>query len=183
MWRCGSPECDCEGRQKGYLARDQSAAKALVRTLTPLVDAIVQKKLPRTRSDERAEVRQDIFLLVFRNLASWRGECPFCLWVRQIAIRAAYDQSRRNLRVERIGKAPDDPDKLVDPKPPPFGPQIWECIDRTVGRLPADQRRAYELHWKEDKTIEETAKTVGTSVRTIYTWLDRIKLRLLDCLD
>jgi RNA polymerase sigma factor (sigma-70 family) len=183
MWVCRSPQCDCEGHQRRSLERDESAAKELARTLTPLVDAIVRKKLRSAHREDREDVRHDTFLRVFKNLGQWRGDCPFCLWVRQIAIRAAFDQARRNLRLERIPKFEEDPDELVDPQPPPLGPRVWTCIERTVERLPEDQRRAYELHVKQDQTIAETARTLGTSERTIYTWLERIRKRLLDCLD
>jgi RNA polymerase sigma-70 factor, ECF subfamily len=183
MWRCRSPECDCESHQRRALARDERAAKELARTLTPMVDAVVRKKLPSARREDCEDVRHDTFLRVFKNLGRWRGDCPFCLWVRQIAIRAAFDQSRRDLRLSRIRMSEDDPDTFVDPQSPPLAPGVWKCIERTVERLPDDQRRAYDLHVTQQKTIEETAKTVGTSQRTIYTWLERIRQRLLACLD
>jgi RNA polymerase sigma-70 factor, ECF subfamily len=183
MWLCKSPACDCEGHQQMAMARDQSAARELARTLTPMVDAVARKILDSAHREDREDVRHDTFLRVFKNLGQWKGDCPFCLWVRQIAIRAAFDQSRRNLRQKRIRKSEDDPDTFVDPQSPPLAPRVWRCIDRTLERLPEDQRRAYDLHVKQEKTIAETAKTLGTTERTIYTWLERIRKRLLDCLD
>ena len=141
MWVCRSPECDCERLQRGSLGRDESAANELARTLTPMVDAVVRKKLPYAQPDDLAEVRQDTFLLVFRNLGQWRGECRFCFWVRQIAIRAAFDQSRRDLRQKRLRKSEDDPDRVIVPQTPPLSPQVWKRVDRTLERLPDDQRR------------------------------------------
>jgi RNA polymerase sigma-70 factor (ECF subfamily) len=183
MWLCRSPECDCEGHQRRSLARDESAANELARTLTPMVNAVVRKKLPYAQPDERAEVRQDTFLLVFRNLGQWRGECRFCFWVRQIAIRAAFDQSRRDQRQKRIRKSEDDPDRVIVPQTPPLSPQVWKDIDQTLERLPDDQRRAFEMRVRQDKTIEEIATAIGRSDRTIFTWMERISKRLLECLD
>ena len=183
MWRCKRPECDCEGHQRKCADGDQSAARELVRTLTPMVDEAVRTILRHSQPEDWDDVRQDTFRLVFKKFRTWRGECPFCLWVRQIAIRAAYSQSRLDQRLKRIRPAPDDPDQLVDRKPRPLPPQVWKCIDRTLGQFPDDLRRAYDLHVKQGMTIKETAKTAGTGERTIYLWLDRIKQRLLACLD
>jgi RNA polymerase sigma-70 factor, ECF subfamily len=183
MWMCKRPECNCDGNQRNCLSGDQASAKALVKTLTPMVEAIVKKKLPFSQPEDRADVRQETFLRVFRSLGGWKGECPFCLWVKQVAIRACYDQSRRDRRLKRIRTATGDPDLEVDPKTRPLSPEVWKCIEQKVERLPDGMRRAYELHMKQGMPIEETAKTVGTSVRTIYNWLDRIKAGFLSCLD
>ena len=143
MWGCRQPECNCEGHRNRYLARDQSAARSLVQTLTPMVDAVVQKKLPKAGSEERVDVRQDAFLRMFRDLKDWKGECDFCFWVRRIAIRAAFDQARRNKRLEQFGKAPDDPDKIVD----------WPaCV--TIQRMVTSRKDAWFLRHQARRAVE-----------------------------
>jgi RNA polymerase sigma factor (sigma-70 family) len=183
MWRCGSPACNCELNRRRYLDSDQAGAEELVRTLTPMVEAAVRKKLPYAPPEDHADVRQETFLRVFRYIGAWRGECFFCLWVRQVAIRAAYDQARSDRQIGLIPTVTDDPDGVVDWKTEDLSPQVWACIERTVEGLPTDMRRAYEVRTKEGMTLEETAKTVGKSAKTIYNWLQSITIALLDCLD
>ena len=148
-----------------------------------MVDEIVRKKLPFLQPEDRRDVRQDALLKVFKEIGTWRGECPFCFWVRQIAVRAAYDQSRREQRLKRLRKAGPDVEGLVDYRPQPLPTEVFNCVDRILHRLPEDMRAAYELRIVQEKTMEETAQAVGKSVRTITNWLDKVRERVLACLD
>lgn len=183
MWYCGHPECNCKRNWQRCMDGDRSAAEDLARTLTPLVDATVREARRHLQSEEQADVRQDTFFRMLKGLATWRGDCPFCLWVRQIAIRAVVDQSRLNQRLQRLRKAPDSLDGIVDQRTEPLSPQVLKCVQRTFEQIPDDMRRVYELHVIQGKTIEETAKAVGKSVRTIGYWLDKIRKLVLACLD
>jgi RNA polymerase sigma-70 factor (ECF subfamily) len=183
MWRCGSPECNCEGNRQRCLDGDQASANALATTLTPLVDATLRKLLPYSRPDEREDVRQEVFLRMFKKLRQWKGDRFFCIWVKQIAIRSAYDQMRINRRLKRLSRAADDAERIVDPKPQPLSPEVWKCVDRTLESLDENLRRAYELHVKQGMTVEQTATAMGQSVRNIYNWLAKVRERLLSCLD
>ncbi|UOQ79106.1 sigma-70 family RNA polymerase sigma factor [Hymenobacter sp. 5516J-16] len=45
---------------------------------------------------EAEDVLQEGFLTVFKNLASFRRECPLEFWIRRIMVNAALRQHRRN---------------------------------------------------------------------------------------
>lgn len=182
MWRCGNPECNCEGHQRRRVAGDRSGGEELVRILTPMVNEILRSKLRYSR-DEWDDVRHTVFLKMFDKLHMWRADCPFCLWVKQIAIREAFNLLRLKQRLKRIPRISDDPDRIVDPKTPPLSPEVWKCIDRTLERLPDHLRLAYDLHVKQEMTIKQTATTLNKSKRAIHYWLDGVRRQLLSCLD
>ncbi|WP_311181738.1 RNA polymerase sigma factor [Hymenobacter volaticus] len=45
---------------------------------------------------EAEDVLQEGFVTVFRNLSSFRRECPLEFWIRRIMVNAALRQHRRN---------------------------------------------------------------------------------------
>jgi len=62
---------------------DEDAARSLVDHLYPTVIRIVRRNLPRKGSEE--ELAQDVFVKMFGNVQSYRGEVPFEHWVSRIA--------------------------------------------------------------------------------------------------
>ncbi len=84
----------------GCLARvrecDETAARALVMELRPLVLKIVRAHLPR-RSDED-DLAQEIFLKMFSRLDQYRGPLPFAHWVSRIAVTTCLDALRSERR-------------------------------------------------------------------------------------
>ncbi|OWP64904.1 RNA polymerase subunit sigma-24 [Hymenobacter amundsenii] len=60
---------------------------------------------------EAEDVMQEGFLTVFKNLASFRRECPLEFWIRRIMVNAALRQHRRNaplIAVSDGGEYPED---------------------------------------------------------------------------
>jgi RNA polymerase sigma factor (sigma-70 family) len=181
MWLCRRPECNCETNRRRYLDANQVGADELVKTLTPLVAAVIRRILRYSR-EEHDEVQQIVFLKVFDKLSTWRGESALCFWVKQIAIREAFTQLRIEKRRKRPESLPPD-DKIVDQKTQPLSPEVWKCVERTYNLLLPEKRCVYDLHVSQDMTVEQVAKNVGQSVRTIYIWLAELRERLLVCLD
>jgi RNA polymerase sigma-70 factor, ECF subfamily len=180
MWRCGSPDCQCERNQQRYLEGDPAGGDDLVRTLTPMVEAILRRYL-RYSPYEREDVRQLTFLNMVKHVRNWRSECPFCIWVKAIAIREALTQLRNDVRRQRPESLP--PVELVDANPPPLPPSVWKCVERTYEQLPPEWRRAYDLHVHQGMTIKKIAEIEGPSERTLHNWLAEIRRRLTACLD
>lgn len=62
---------------------------------------------------EAEDVLQEGFLTVFKNLASFRRECPLEFWIRRIMVNAALRQHRRNAPLVAVSDGGDYPEDLA----------------------------------------------------------------------
>ncbi|MBX0291276.1 sigma-70 family RNA polymerase sigma factor [Hymenobacter sp. HSC-4F20] len=62
---------------------------------------------------EAEDVLQEGFLTVFKNLASFRRECPLEFWIRRIMVNAALRQHRRNAPLVAVSDGGEYPEDLV----------------------------------------------------------------------
>lgn len=108
---------------------------------------------------EAQDITSEVFQQALANLKrfEWRG-APFAAWLYRIAANAVADHFQRTSR--------------QSPEAPPEGTASDENYDdverratlfRSVGRLPADQRRVIEMRFAEEKSIREIAAELGRS--------------------
>lgn len=76
--------------------RDQSAARALVDHLYPLVIKIVRSHLPRRVQEE--DLAQEVFMKMFARLDQYQGAVPLTHWVSRIAVTTCIDHLRAQQR-------------------------------------------------------------------------------------
>ncbi|UOG74372.1 sigma-70 family RNA polymerase sigma factor [Hymenobacter tibetensis] len=62
---------------------------------------------------EAEDVLQEGFITVFRNLGSFRRECPLEFWIRRIMVNAALRQHRRNAPLVAVSEG-EYPEELAD---------------------------------------------------------------------
>src|SRR5687768_6398934 len=83
--------CLAEVRQ-----RNETAARALVDHLLPLVGKLVRAHLPQR--DDPEDLMQEVFLKVFSRLEQFRGQVPFEHWVSRVAVSTCIDRLRAQQR-------------------------------------------------------------------------------------
>jgi RNA polymerase sigma factor (sigma-70 family) len=119
------------------------------------------------------EVTQDAFLRLYER---WRGVAGIDhpeAWVRQVAVRLAIKQAKRN-RAQPVVTLVDDTstgDRLPDVD-----------LARAVAALPAQQRAAVALFYLEDRPVNEVAELLGVSTSTAKQHLHRARARLAELL-
>lgn len=62
---------------------------------------------------EAEDVLQEGFLTVFKNLGSFRRECPLEFWIRRIMVNAALRQHRRNAPLVAVSDGGEYPEDLA----------------------------------------------------------------------
>ena len=62
---------------------------------------------------EAEDVLQEGFLTVFKNLSSFRRECPLEFWIRRIMVNAALRQHRRNAPLVAVSDGGEYPEDLA----------------------------------------------------------------------
>jgi RNA polymerase sigma-70 factor (ECF subfamily) len=138
-----TPAWDDATATAAWLAeRNEDAARWLVATHGPLVARLVQARLadPHTAED----VRQNVWLAVFRALPRYDAGRPFATWLARIAINACHDALRAQRRA-RLEYAATPPDTALAPAAD--APCLARERRTVVQRLLAPLGRDAELLW------------------------------------
>ncbi|MBS0662763.1 MAG: RNA polymerase sigma factor [Verrucomicrobia bacterium] len=148
--------------------RDQSAARALVEHLYPLVIRIIRAHLPRRVAEE--DLAQDIFLKMFTRLEQYQGAVPFPHWVSRIAVTTCIDQLRAQKRRPEFRWADLSENEadvldavLTNEDAVETGDALAarELVHRLLDQLKPDDRLVIQLLDLEQKTIAEISALTG----------------------
>lgn len=126
--------------------------------------------------EDALDVVQDVFLSVYRNLGSYRGDGAFPAWLFRIATFRSTDLLRK--RTRQFGTT-DETDFADDSTPGPMQSRANEDICRTLQLLPLDQRQVIELKFFQNFTFDEISVQLGISSNTaksrLYAALRKLK--------
>jgi len=108
---------------------------------------------------EAQDITADVFQQALANLKrfEWRG-APFAAWLYRIAANALADHFQRTLR-----HSPEVPPEESANDESYDDVERRAALFRSVGRLPADQRRVIVMRFAEEKSIREIAAELGRS--------------------
>lgn len=128
---------------------------------------------------DAADVVQEVFLKVFRNVASFRGDSSLKTWIYRIAVNEARNQRRwfgRHRRRE-VGLEPEPGDALgyrdwlEDPRRSPFQETLDHetraMIEDALLEVNSSFRSALVLREMEDLSYEEIGEILEISLGTV----------------
>lgn len=127
---------------------------------------------------EASDVVQDVFLKVFRNVGSFRGQSSLKTWVYRIAVNEAHNRRRwfsRHRRaevgLEMEGEGRDYLDQLSDSTRSPYdlalNEEVKTAIEAALAGLNPVFRSAVVLRDLEDLSYEEIADVLDVSLGTV----------------
>ncbi len=134
--------------------------------------------------EDAMDLMQDVFVAVFRNLESFRGDAPFKAWLFKIAHYRCIEFYRRKKPMQSLDDTPEQED--VDDNDCPehtmvSGQQAGE-IHKALRLLPINQKMVVEMKFFQHATFEEIAYQLGISTNTaksrLYSALDKLKNHL-----
>jgi RNA polymerase sigma-70 factor (ECF subfamily) len=165
-------------------AGDESAFAALFERHKHHVYAVCLR-MTRVASDAE-DLTQEVFLLLFRKIALFRGHSAFSTWLYRLTVNVVLSQLRRQ-SLKCIALEPENPDgDFVHAEIGTPDPRLRHCLDRlnleqAILRLAPSYRAAfalYELHGYAHKEIAEIMNwSVGNSKSQLHK--ARRKLRAL----
>src|SRR5690606_21524840 len=121
--------------------------------------------------DDAADLMQEIFMGVYRNLPGYRGDGSFPAWLFRIASFRCTDYLRRR----RLHTVFDEEDgSAVSPNDPEISLLATHAnrgIAAALSTLPAEQRHVVELKFFQGFTFEDIAAQLGISPNTAKTRL------------
>jgi RNA polymerase sigma-70 factor, ECF subfamily len=134
--------------------------------------------------DDALDLMQDVFIAVFRNLSSFRGESPFKSWLFKIAHYRCIEFYRRKKPTQSLDDAPEQAEQSSKacPESDLFSGQQASILQRALQTLPLKQKLVVELKFFQYCTFDEIAQQLGISVNTVksrlYSALDKLKAHL-----
>jgi RNA polymerase sigma-70 factor (ECF subfamily) len=127
---------------------------------------------------DACDIVQEVFLKVFRNIGSFRGNSSLKTWIYRIAVNEAYNHRRWFSRHQRQEIAmgaeegmPSYEDSLADPGRTPFDQaadhETRAQVEAALEKLNAKFRAAVVLRDIEDLSYEEIATVLDVSLGTV----------------
>lgn len=138
-----------------------------------------------------AELVQDVFVRVWENLDSFRGECAFSTWLHRVAVNTALESERKgrrralrvmiaaDLRVERDAPSARTPDVAA----PSADSALSMDLEQAICRLPDGARAVFVLHDVEGYQHAEIGERLGIAEGTSKAHLFRARRLLREMLD
>jgi len=130
-------------------------------------------------ASDAEDLLQDIFLLAYRKLGSFRGESSLGTWLYRLAMNHCLDALRS--RQARMGQQTDSLDEEVAPVPaatPALGAVSRIDLERAIGKLPEACRAAFLLHDVEGFGHQEVGAILGISEGTSKSQVHKARLRI-----
>lgn len=188
-----SPPADPYWLIEGLRTGSEEAYEALITRFQQPVYNLVYRLLddPADAND----VVQEVFLKVFRNVSSFRGNSSLKTWIYRIAVNEAHNQRRwfSRHRRKQVGLEGEDENTrnwqevLCDPGRSPFdlaaGKQTRELVEEALIQINPLFRAAVILRDLEDLSYEEIADVLQISTGTVKSRILRGREALRRCLE
>ncbi len=132
-------------------------------------------------STEAEDLTQEVFVLVFRKLESFRGESAFTTWLHRLTVNQVLMHFRKNhVRKEQLTEDGEMPvGIMVDRNSFNRSPVLDRLsLDEAIVKLPDGYRTVFVLHDVEGLEHSEIASLLGCSIGTSKSQLHRARMRM-----
>ncbi len=165
------------GLLEGLRRGDEAAYEALILRYEQPVFSLVSRLVDN--SPDASDVVQEVFLKVFRKVASFRGESSLKTWIYRIAVNEARNQRRwfgrhrrREVGLDPLpGEALGCVDWIEDQGPSPFqvtlDHETQTMIEEALNQVSPTFRAALVLREIEELSYEEIAEILEISLGTV----------------
>ncbi|HEX9615459.1 MAG TPA: sigma-70 family RNA polymerase sigma factor [Bacteroidota bacterium] len=161
-------------------AGDKKAFERLYREHERRVYAVCLRIVADTGRAE--ELTQDVFVRVWNNIASFRGESAFSSWLHRLTVNVVLVELRTEKRYQSRVATVDDLEAFEGANPAPaHGGEI--DLEAAIARLPVQARAIFVLHDIEGYRHEEIAEHMGLAVGTSKAQLHRARKLLREALN
>ena len=129
---------------------------------------------------EADDLLQDIFLLAYRKLGSFRGESSLGTWLYRLAMNHCLDVLRnRQTRMGQQTDSLDEPDADPVASPVPVVGAVSRIdLERAIDTLPPACRAAFLLHDVEGFGHQEVGTMLGISEGTSKSQVHKARMRI-----
>jgi RNA polymerase sigma-70 factor (ECF subfamily) len=132
--------------------------------------------------EDAEDVQQEVWLAVYRHVASLADVGAFRTWLFRTARHRAIDHLRRRHREREFFVEGEDVEVIAAPGDVPGDSIDLAAVGELLGHLTAVQREALVLRYRDDMSYAEIALVVGCSVGTVRSRLFYGRQRLVELL-
>lgn len=132
--------------------------------------------------EDAEELAQDVFMKVYKNISSFKGDSSFSTWIYRIAYNTAISATRKRkmeyLAIEEStinNVSEEEVARMMGQTEP--SEQI-EQLEKAIGLLSPDERGIILLYYMQEKTIDDLVEITGLTVSNVKTKLFRIRKKL-----
>ncbi len=158
-------------------AGDHGARSRLFELVAPPTLGIIRRFVPQRSLAE--DLLQDTLIAMFEHLADFRGEAPFGIWVRKIAVSRCLMAFRSPWHRARVALDAFRDDAWPSPEPEGRTADLID-LDRALARLTPTTRAVVWLYDVEGWSHEEIARSFSRTVSFSKSQLARGHARLRD---
>jgi len=127
-------------------------------------------------ADAAAEVTQQVFLKLMREVTRFRGDAAFSTWLYRLVVNACVDRTRGRKHdaarqdavvLERLAASTASQEDLFERR------QTAAVVQQAIASLPARLRAAILLRYFEDLSYSDIAAVLNCSIGTVASRLNR----------
>jgi len=160
-----------EARVGAALARSADGDRAAFADLVEEHQAMVYSLAYHSLRDSGAaeDVAQEVFLDLYKKLASIKSAAHLKHWLRKTAVHRTIDAVRRRKHPEvGLEQAPEPAVPAADPDP-----VLREKLQELVASLPAKPRMVVVLRFQEELELHEIAEVLEMPINSVKSSLQR----------
>lgn len=162
-------------------AGDRAAFAQLYRELEQPLYRFV---LYRLNDPQRSyDIVHDVFLLVWRDAATFKGRSQVRTWIFAMAFRKVVDVYRRDKRLVFGEETPEQEDDSPNAEACLLAVEQQDAVRQCLETLSVNHRTAIELTFMEDMSYSEVAEIMSISEGTVKSRVFHAKQLLLRCLS
>lgn len=158
---------------------DMPALGELYRRYGRRVYNLCQRMVRNTAEAE--DLTQEVFIKLFHEAGSFRGESAFTTWLHRLAVNVVLMYLRKHRRrFERPTTDTEIPEQTVPGTERPGRLPVFDRLelDTALARLPPGYRAVFVLYDVEGYTHEEVAHILGCSTGTSKSQLHKARMKL-----
>jgi RNA polymerase sigma-70 factor, ECF subfamily len=130
-------------------------------------------------STEAEDLTQEVFVQVFRKLASFRGESAFATWLHRLTVNQVLMHFRKShVRKEQLTEDGEVPVAISIDRNNRSPVLDRIALDEAIVQLPRGYRMVFVLHDVQGLEHNEIASLLGCSIGTSKSQLHRARMRM-----
>lgn len=177
---------------RSTLAGEKFAFAELVRRYQRRVAITIRSVIGELPREDLADIAQDIFLLVYKALGSFRGESQFGTYITRIALRYCYRESKRRRKRTSLFASINsgDSDRPIEERfagglqtdRAIIADERRNDVMEALTKLPEEFRTVLVLRIVEEMPVEDVASALEISTGTVKSRLYRAKEKMRELL-
>jgi RNA polymerase sigma-70 factor (ECF subfamily) len=154
---------------------DNGAMREFCSLYVPHLKAVCTRYV--TDSEDASDVLQETLISIVTHISDFHylGQGSLKAWATRIAVNESLNYIRRNRRHNLTLQEQYIDDIAEEEEDPPIEDIPPEVIQQMVRQLPTGYRTVFNLYVFEDKSHQEIAQLLGTSVKTSISQLHKAK--------